>query len=292
MSTAQPRRPAGIPAGGQFATKSQPTPGYDLDDAVEVCDECGVEMPEGFGVGAEHDRSCSLHPDSVDRDHLDPEDLEVPSAWRAVGVHDPATLGRLQDHEVLPEDFASTDRGRRHWAHYLRGDMVFEGELTGNAFEMHRHDSRLEQRSVFAWSEEVYVGGNSRRWDELGVEDQLDYIAGCAETLAAGGERRSGVAAGGSPARQAGRLRGRNIVAAQRMIEERPDPERGYRIVDPDAAGRVLVVRNVRPAPERGGYVAEVAGNQHRRHHDDSGSRTVPWSEGSRVFFRAEALGI
>lgn len=31
MNAHQPRRPAGIPAGGQFATKSQPAPGYDLE---------------------------------------------------------------------------------------------------------------------------------------------------------------------------------------------------------------------------------------------------------------------
>jgi len=31
MSTAQPRRPAGVPTGGQFASKSQPAPGYTLD---------------------------------------------------------------------------------------------------------------------------------------------------------------------------------------------------------------------------------------------------------------------
>jgi len=32
MSTAQPRRPAGVPTGGQFSTKDQPAPGYTLDD--------------------------------------------------------------------------------------------------------------------------------------------------------------------------------------------------------------------------------------------------------------------
>lgn len=263
-----------------------------LGGDTEVCDECGAEMPEGFGVGHEHDPSCSLHPDSVDRDRLDPGDLEVPSAWRSVGVHDPATLGRLQDHEVLPEDFTSDDRNRRHWAHYVRGDMVFEGELTGNAYEMHRHDSRLDPRSVFHWTEEVYVGGNTRRWDDLSAGDRLDYIAGCAEVLASDGDTASMLFAGEASARQAGRVRGRNIVSAQRIIEENPDPDRGFVIVDSDAAGRRLVVRNVRPAPERGGYEAEVAAGQYRRHYDPDGSgRTVPWTEGSRVFFRQEALG-
>jgi len=31
MSTTQPRRPAGVPTGGQFASKSQPAPGFALD---------------------------------------------------------------------------------------------------------------------------------------------------------------------------------------------------------------------------------------------------------------------
>jgi len=31
MSSTQPRRPAGVPTGGQFASKSRPAPGYTLD---------------------------------------------------------------------------------------------------------------------------------------------------------------------------------------------------------------------------------------------------------------------
>jgi len=31
MSATQPRRPAGVPTGGQFASKSQPAPGFTLD---------------------------------------------------------------------------------------------------------------------------------------------------------------------------------------------------------------------------------------------------------------------
>jgi len=33
MKTIQPRRPAGVPTGGQFATKTHPEPGYTLDAA-------------------------------------------------------------------------------------------------------------------------------------------------------------------------------------------------------------------------------------------------------------------
>jgi len=36
MSTAQPRRPAGVPAGDQFSTKDQPAPGYTLDDDATI----------------------------------------------------------------------------------------------------------------------------------------------------------------------------------------------------------------------------------------------------------------
>ena len=43
MNAHQPRRPAGIPAGGQFATKSQPAPGYDLDEDVATIDGRPVE---------------------------------------------------------------------------------------------------------------------------------------------------------------------------------------------------------------------------------------------------------
>jgi len=49
MSSYQPRRPAGVPTGGQFASKSQPAPGYTLDDD----DSPGQATIDGRPVEAE-----------------------------------------------------------------------------------------------------------------------------------------------------------------------------------------------------------------------------------------------
>lgn len=254
MNTSPNRRPAGTPTGGQFAP--------------------------------------SAHAESTATLDADPSADGVPEAWRAVGVTDANTLGWLQDAGVLPEHFSSPDSDVRRWAAYARGDMIFEGETTGRAYELHEHDSRLDARAVFHQETEVYVGGKTVRWDDLSPEEQVSYIAGCAEAMAENDsirEHRLGIHPG--PARQAGRRRGMAINSARSMIDEGRAGDRGFAIVDSAAVGRRLVVTDVEPAPERGGYTAKVAGGQYRRHESDDGVRTVPWSEGAKVFFRAEALG-
>jgi len=81
MSSYQPRRPAGVPTGGQFASKSQPAPGYTLDAEDDgphgertdsyLCRECGtgVTVDEQSGVSNHLDADGNIDYDS-DGDHV------------------------------------------------------------------------------------------------------------------------------------------------------------------------------------------------------------------------------
>lgn len=89
----------------------------------------------------------------------------------------------------------------------------------------------------------------------------------------------------------AGWLRGRIAASAAALIDSGRAKDMSLTIVDPDAVARQLMVRNVRPFAEWGGYVAEVAAGQQRYHHGQDYSWAVPWTEGMRVFFTADALG-
>jgi hypothetical protein len=253
MNTNQARQPRGIPASGQYASSPHGRPSFELDSGSDP---------------AQHDR-----PSAAD--------------WAAAGVTGPEALGRLDAGGYRPEDLGSPDRDLRLAAHDAAGTMVLDGELLSGAIQLRRHQPGLDPRRHFHHEQSVYVGGEVVAWSALSAEDQSDYIDGYA--VAAAGKLLD-LDRYDSPA-AAGFVRGTNAVHASRMIEENPDPERSYRIVDPDARGRRLVVTDVRPAPERGGYEARVAAGQWRRHHDDDGSRDVPWTEGARVFFTVDALG-
>src|SRR5207248_1444382 len=126
--------------------------------------------------------------------------------------------------------------------------------------------------------------GERRPWSSLSAQEQLDYIIGYAEGVDGGVDITNDFHA-------AGYVRGRNARSAKKLIDSGRAGDRGFAIVDSDASGRRLVVHNVRRLPERGGYEAEVATAQYRRHHGEDYSRSVPWNEGARVFFTVDALG-
>ena len=169
------------------------------------------------------------------------------------------------------------------------GDLIFEAALLSNALQLRRHVQGLDAHRHFHPESSVYLGGEERPWDTLPPEYQLDYIRGYAS--AASRADPATQPAGRETFRVAGWLRGRNAVAAAALIDSGQVSEMSFAIVDPDAVGRRLVVRNVRPFPEWGGYVAEVAAGQRRYHHGQDYSRAVPWREDTRVFFTADAFG-
>ena len=166
--------------------------------------------------------------------------------------------------------------------------MVLDGELLSGALQLRRHQPGLDPRRHFCHEGAVYVGGGVVAWSALSAEDQRDHIAGYA-AAAAGRPRPEGPET--SPA-AAGYQRGVTAARVAARIDAGVAPKTGFVVIDPDARHRRLVVTDARPVPERGGYEARVALGQWRRHHDgDGSSRDVPWSEGSRVFFTADALG-
>ncbi|MDA8285769.1 MAG: hypothetical protein M0Z42_21260 [Actinomycetota bacterium] len=313
MSTTQPRRPPGTPTGGQYAPSPHARPSFELGSDRDPARDALAARLAAQVAGREAGRCQACDGDGMipapacqdDYDGLaagqEPQlgnctcgtcrgTGHVPTArdWAAAGVTDPEALGRLDAGGYRPEDLEdSPDRDLRLGAHDAAGTMVLDGELLSGAYQLRRHEPGLDPRRHFHHERDVYVGGEVVAWSALAAEDQRDYIDGYA--VAAAGKTLS-LDRYGSPA-AAGYVRGSNAVHAARMIEENPDPERSYRIVDPDARGRRLVVTDVRPAPERGGYEARVAAGQWRRHHDDDGSRDVPWTEGARVFFTVDALG-
>lgn len=190
-----------------------------------------------------------------------------------------------------PEDLSAPDRDTRLAAHSAAGTMILDGELLSGALQLARHVPGLDPRRHFHHPKDVYARGETVLWGDLPAEDQLDYIRGYARAVA--GHPRSH----DSPVDEmslfaAGYTRGTSVRNAAAYYDAGRGAGTSTAIVDPDARDRRLVVRDVRPAPERGGYRATVCGGQWRRHHDENGSRDVPWAEGSPVFFTADALDV
>jgi hypothetical protein len=277
MSDPAPKRqPAGIPIGGQFAPKSTAEAELDLldDDLIDAA--------------GEHDRAglCAGQPDHEDLTDV----LTASRAWVDAGVTNPADMRRLADCGVTPRHFVDPDRNIRMWACAARGDLIFEGELLSNALQLHRHAPGLDPRRHFHPEATVYVDGEERSWCVLLPEEQLDYIRGYAQASASHADPTM-QPPGREPFKAAGWLRARDAIAVAGLIDSGLDADRSYAIVDPDAVGRWLVVRNVRPARAWGGYRGEVAAGQRRYHPGEDYSRAVPWTEGTRVFFTVDALG-
>ena len=278
------RQPSGIPVGGQFASNS--TAEADLclpdDDLIDtaVPDRARI-LP---GQTAHHNIASGNDADDL------ATRLAVSEAWVRAGVTSPAEMRRLADSGISPEDFSDPDVHIRRWACAARGDLIFEGELLSNALQLRRHVPGLDPHRHFHHESSVYIGGEERRWNTLRPEDQLDYIRGYAQAAASRTDPATRPSDPGS-FEAAGWLRGCAAVSAAELIDRGQAPSTSLVIVDPDAVGRRLVVRNARPAPERSGYTAEAAAGRRRYHHGQDYSRAVPWTEGTRVFFTDDALG-
>jgi len=99
MSSYQPRRPAGVPTGGQFASKSQPALGYTLDDGPAPATIDGRPVEAEVEVRDDGGRTESYY-----RDRLIP--------------HDPDD-GRLAVVAYRPDGTVET---AEHWQRGVRQD--------------------------------------------------------------------------------------------------------------------------------------------------------------------------
>lgn len=284
MSTTPTRQPAGAPTGGQFAAKSNPECDLDLDLDLDDPDLSIAEMT------AERDR-LQRRADEITGRISDrysaaiQQSIESDPEWRSVRVTNRTVQNRLERRGVCPEHFGSDDRDTRMWACSERGDLIFEGELLSNGHQLSRYVGDLDDRRTFHHDLSVDIDGREVGWSALSGAKQMEYIAGY--SLAQSDAPSTPPA---SPYAMAGWLRGIDSHNARVDIEEDANPSAHFTVVDPDAIARHLSVTHVQPVPERGGYEAEVAANQHRWHSTENGRNVVPWAAGARVFFAADAI--
>ena len=310
------RQPRGQPIGGQFAAKSNPEcdtelvevtpPGeddgpwswdaiYDMlgaDEANALFEESGGSLGRALAIAVRREAErCSSAADLQAVPQSAPQFTTV-NPWHAAGVTDPEAISRMQERGLTPDDLASQDRDTRMAAHSAAGHMLFEGELLSNAYQLYRHEPSLSHGRTFHHPSQVYVGGVARQWHSLPATEQLAYIGGYARAIAHDGDQEH-PPPDREEAASAGYVCGQNAVAAEKRIRAGNfEPGTSFRIVDPDANNRELVVVNPRYVPERGGYIAEVGDGQYRRYSNDEGSRLVPISPHARIFFEVDALGV
>jgi len=313
MSTTPARQPQGQPTGGQFAAKSNPESELDLEDAtprqramMNMLDRQNGEPVDGTvtpmsipQLMAERDRLQGQVDELTQRivgayaeqlqAHGRPSDYD--QKWIDVGVTTQAEQERLVAKGVMPEHFHSEYRDTRMWACSERGDLIFEGELLSNGYQLHRYADGLDERRTFHHEQSVDIDGNQRAWNDLTGVEQMDYIKGYVSAI--GGDLHQGLAE--SPATpaflRAGFKRGLRQATTEAVITNGGGNDwQSFAIVDPDTVDRNLMVTHVKPVPERGGYEAEVSFGQYRRHTTDNGSTTVPWNEGAKVFFVSDAI--
>lgn len=100
------------------------------------------------------------------------------------GITTRAQAKAFSSGDLKPSDLHSEDRDLRMHAHAARGDMIFEGELLSQAYDLDRHSAhpgRLKGRTLGRPSDVHFREGtevHSRRWHELSAEEQLSYIDG------------------------------------------------------------------------------------------------------------------
>jgi hypothetical protein len=305
MNTTPARQPQGQPTGGQFAAQSNPECDIDLNESTPR--QRPADVPDGQAgepmsipqLMAERDRLQGQVDEITQKiigayaeqlqSHGQPSDYD--QKWIDAGVTTPAERERLESRSVMPEHFHSEYRDTRMWACSERGDLIFEGELLSNGYQLHRYADGLDERRTFHHEQSVDIDGNSRAWNDLTGVEQMNYIKGYASAI--GGDLRQEFAKGPeTPAMRAGFRRGLRQGTTEAVIVNGGGSNwRSFVVVDSDAVDRHLKVTDVRPVPERGGYEAEVAFGQYRHYSQWDGVRTtVPWSEGSKVFFVSDAI--
>jgi hypothetical protein len=258
-TSAQPRRPAGTPAGGQWAPTGHTEPDIELPD-VEVAAALSGDY-QGF-LESEEARCGTCDGYGWVRDvpkggfrSLAPEVRcgtcrgtgRVPTAkdWAEVGVTDQEALSRLSDGEYRPEDLSSRDRDLRLGAHSAAGTMILDGELLSNALSLHLHDSQVDERRYYQQRSEIVVDRKPVRWSSLSAEERCDHIAGYAAGVTGGA-----VPSDASPLFKAGYGQGWLTEQTARAVDAGELDE--LDVVD--ETGRTTAATGVKPLDVRRGY--------------------------------------
>jgi hypothetical protein len=306
----QPRQPSGTPVGGQFAGKDNPEPSIDIDpmrDEVPPEDGCDVEpehpvfnSPDGVrtlwgtdggfrffdGDGRPVTPVFETTDDGVRwaRSH----------GWPSEEPLTGAQLYALDKTDLNASDLQSSTRDLRMAARSAVGDLAFidpstgKTELLSNAYVLANHVADVDPRRVFCHEDAVTVNDRVVPWSDLSSSDQLDYIRGYA--MQVGG---AAYQADEGPAFDAGWVRGGVVSRAAALLDAGVPESATVTVIDPDAAfSHRVLVDHVEPDPyDPISYRAQVAAGQHRRHQTPTGgSRTVPWSSGTPIQFRVDAI--
>lgn len=240
--------------------------------------------------------------------------------WEEV-TQDPAVLQRLVSEDVVPEDFASPDDNRRFWAQHVRGDLVIDGKLTSNAYDLSHHGVPVRDgvRRVVGAPAAVKTGNETTPWSQASPEEQISYIDGFAAGAEAVEEARfrerslSGTYdpvvqwerfalrdrgpskfVGDSSSALAARRDGWNRALDVARFEDdvavgRLSPEVEVEVSYGDAVGGTIKLSGVTKveSPGYNDFIGHVAPGQRRYNRD---GETRDWTGGAQVRFSADSF--
>jgi len=250
----QPRKPAGTPAGGQWAPTTHAEPEIELAAALSGDYQGFVEMEEtrcgncdGYGWVRDVPKGAyrSLTPEVLCRSCRGTGQVPSDTDWAAAGVTSPEALAALRDGEYRPEDLVSRDPNLRIGAHIAAGSKILDGELTSNALVLRNHNPEIGSRRCYQQRSQITVGAKKVRWLSLSAEEQCDHIAGYAAGVAG-----SEVPADASELFIAGHRQGVLTEQTARLIDE--GVVSAVAVVD--MTGRQTMASDIKPLDVHNGY--------------------------------------
>ena len=254
MNSNQPRKPAGTPAGGQWAPTAHAEPEIELAAALsgdyqgfmeKEASRCGSCDGYGWVRDVRDGGMPSVAPEVKCRTCRGTGHVPTEKDWAAVGVTDPEALAALRDGEYRPEDLESRDPNLRIGAHIAAGSKILDGELLSNALVLRSHNPKIDSRRCYQQRSQITVGAKKVRWLSLSAEEQCEHIAGYAAGVAGdelpddaselfkAGHRQ------GSVTEQTARLIDEGLVSAVAVV---------------DITGRQTMASDIKPLDVRNGY--------------------------------------
>jgi hypothetical protein len=250
----QPRKPAGTPAGGQWAPTAHAEPEIELAAALSGDYQGFLEREEarcgscdGYGWVRDVPEGGyrSLAPEVPCRSCRGTGHVPTAKDWAKVGITDPEALAALRDGEYRPEDLGSRDPNLRIGAHIAAGSKILDGELLSNALVLRNHNPEIDSRRCYQQRSQIIVGAKKVRWLSLSAEEQCEHIAGYAAGVAG-----SEVPAGASELFRAGHHQGALTEQTARLIDE--GVVSAVAVID--MTGRQTMASDIEPLDVRNGY--------------------------------------
>jgi len=222
-----PRRPAGLPTGGQFAPTAHPESVVSLVEPADTDGWAGLTFDEQIAsdealaqaagvdlldADAPWSWAAAAHEigEAHARELYDRTDGSLGAAlaqgrddWMQV-THSPAVQARIIAAGLKPSDFSAPQRAVRRAAATARGDLVFEDELLPAGYALAAYGpthSSNRDRVVHPPPAVSVSGSDPIPWDDLSWRQQLVYVQGYAAGVDAIAHNRERAAAEGTPDR-------------------------------------------------------------------------------------------